>query len=217
MKRVQISISELGDKLVHCQNDCLGIINSHANGILPRCLIFQIEDKDEKSKGCVIVGINPGPASKEEKNDYMRNNCTYKAVSDYWEKKLQRKQYYKRLSQLVDELGFKGPILWSELVKCQNKNGKTLPPLQTFRTCTKKFLNKELEIVPSDWLIIAVGRETYKALAYIYPQRAIIGVNHPKARNNFFPEMFKKIEKLKLEIYKAEHEALAIWCNDILK
>jgi hypothetical protein len=115
-----------------------------------------------------------------------------------------------------------GPILWTELVKCENKTKGILPPLQTFRKCINIFLNEELEAVPEAWPLLAVGRETYKALAYIYSSKTIIGIPHPTSSRGHFQEMIKgnslkNILSSNENLFFEEYGSIAVWLPDLLK
>lgn len=188
-------IQNIGARLVECEQECDGILRDRDRGILPRCLF--LEDKDrENSTGAAIVGINPGWAGKREEKFYKDHGCTYDSICKFWEESDEFKKinYYRYLRDLVSCLGFRGSILWTELVKCQNKIKNRLPPPQTFRNCTRIYLNKELKEIDNSWPLIAVGREAYKALAYLYPDRSLIGVPHPNSRGQFH-SLFNKGSK----------------------
>jgi hypothetical protein len=184
-------IGEIGHSMVRCTMNCLGIALNPAKGIIPRCLIFEQEGRST-SMGCAIIGINPGKSRDRERRHYLDAGTTYEAVVEFWKAEISKKKYHRQLRRLVDSLGFVGPILWTELAKCENRKDNQLPPLQTFRTCTHTYLSEELNHLPPDWPIIAVGREAYTALAYRYPTRIVIGVPHVGGSYGLFPELFKK-------------------------
>ena len=77
-------------------------------------------------------------------------------------------------------------------MKCEDEVKGQDPPLETFRTCTMTYLSRELRLVPPDWPLIAVSREAYKALAYLYPNRVVIGIPHPTASRGQFWSLFAK-------------------------
>ena len=183
--------------MVACNHRCPGIALDHRKGILPRCLILETGGR-EANKGSVIVGINPGRSKPHEQEFYCSNGQTYEQVIAYWQEYIgYHHRYYAKLRALVTELGFNGPILWTELVKCENTSAVSgLPPLQTFRTCTQTYLQKELQAVPSDWPLIAVGNESYKALAYIFASRTVIGVPHPTGSYGHFDNLFDTKDRL---------------------
>ena len=93
--------------------------------------------------------------------------------------------------RLIEQLNLDGPILWSDLAKCENAEGSDGPPLQTLRHCTRRFLLRELNVTPSDWPIVALGWEAYRALAYLVPMRAVIGIPHPTGAFAAFANMFE--------------------------
>lgn len=198
-----MNIDQLGQRLVSCNLKCEGIRNEPEKGIIPRCLYFE-NPESLKEPDCIIVGINPGISKKREREYYKRvyyekKKVTYNVVKRYFEEKVRKLRYYKRLRKFANEIGFGTAVLWTELCKCENKIKGKPPPLQTFRTCVKNFLQKELELFPKA-PIIAVGNQTFQALSYMFPDRFIIGVPHPTSSRGVFDQLFEN-GKLK-EKYK---------------
>lgn len=182
-------IIRIGEKLINCNRNCDGINNKERdNGIIPRCLIYEEEDR-EGDNGSILIGINPTKSREEEKTFYLRNGITYENVFKYW-KDHNNTRYYKDIRNLLNSIGLNGPILWTELVKCENLGSK-LPPLQTFRFCSNEFLKKELEFMPPSWPIIALGKFTYNAVSFLFPERNTIGVPHPTGSFGHFSKLFK--------------------------
>jgi hypothetical protein len=142
---------------------------------------LEIDKREADERGVVIVGLNPGRASEKERRYYIENGPSYETFVKILEDLpgSGNHPYNRRLRENVIGWGLTGPILWSELAKCQSKPDVTRLPLQTFRTCVGKFLNREMELVPHDWPIIAAGREAFKAISYLFSQRAVIGIPHP--------------------------------------
>ncbi len=176
MKDLEKSIVKIGGQMVACKQRCAGISCHQKNGVLPRCLILESRPG---SGGCAVVGINPGRAKRAEVAYYKKEGGTYDATVRYWQQQITLRPYYERLRKLTGSFGLNGPILWTELAKCENAHGTKFPPLQTLRACTGRFLTKELEAIPRKWPLIAIGKEAYRALAYLYPSRSVIGVPHP--------------------------------------
>lgn len=199
LNEIDKKIKCIGKDLVICENFCEGILNEPKKGVLPRCLFLEIDKRNIDSNGVVFVGINPGKTKNNEDQFYINNGVNYESLVTYWNKRIKKVSYYQRLKNLATQLGFDGPILWTELVKCENSSGN-LPPLQTFRTCTNKYLRRELLSIPEEWFIFAIGRETYTALSYLYPERTIIGVPHPTNSRGNFRWLFDKDSILKSNI-----------------
>lgn len=177
-------IAEIGKRVVECESSCTEILCDRPNGIPPRCLILESRSGE---KGCAIVGLNPGKARPAEINYYKKHSTTYTVISDYWNLKISHCKYYEKLRILVTSFGFNGPILWTELAKCQNSPKVKFPSLRALRTCTGRFLTSELEAIPAAWPLFAIGREAYTALAYRYPEKTVIGVPHVTgARGDMF-------------------------------
>ena len=38
---------------------------------------------------------------------------------------------------------------------------------------------RELAAIPSKWVVLGIGWEAYRALAYLVPERVVIGIPHP--------------------------------------
>jgi hypothetical protein len=201
-------ITDIGRELVACSHNCEGIILDPVNGILPRFLVLEAKNR-RASRGSVIVGINPGRARTREREFYVTQGPTYENTVEYWEKAICRRKYYRWLRKLVGELGFSGPILWTELAKCESAPETSgLLPLQTFRTCVGMFLQQEIEYIPHTWPLIAVGKEAYKAMAYLFPKRAVLGVPHPTGSYGYFPRMFDGSERL---LPTVRMQAIDLW------
>lgn len=187
---IESIINEIGEDMVRCTKNCKGILNDKANGIIPRCLFYQNKPGDE---GCVIVGINPGRSANNEteKDAYLKGDCSYQSTVDYWRNNLiEKEKYYKYLSKFLNCLKYNGPVLWTELVKCENAEKINTPPLQTFRNCANEYLVKEINCIPSNWPIIAVGREAHKVISYMFPNRAVLGIPHPTSSRGHFAKLF---------------------------
>lgn len=185
-----MSINEIGQSLVECRLNCDGIENNPKERILPRCLILE-DPKGLGTPQCIIVGINPGHSRKRERKYYKENELSYNTTKEYFERKISKLKYFKILRNFAKEIGLGESILWTDLCKCENKIKESLPPLQTFRTCIKKFLKKELEVFPNI-PIIAVGNQSFNALCYMYPDRFIIGIPHPTGtKNTLFNQLFE--------------------------
>jgi hypothetical protein len=52
------------------------------------------------------------------------------------------------------------------------------------------FLQRELGVIPDTWPIVAAGKESYKAVAYSFPRRTVIGVPHPTGAFGHFFALF---------------------------
>lgn len=135
--------------------------------------------------------MNPGKSTPPEREFYVQLGGTYESVKRFWHSEAPKIQYYVKARKVIDQLGFDGPILWSDLAKCENAPETKTPPLQTLRCCTSRFLFRELEAAPPDWPILALGWEAYRALAYLFPRRAIIGIPHATGAWGAFAQMFE--------------------------
>ena len=220
---IESQIAIIGNRLVACRLKCPGINLDPAKGIPPRCLYYETDNRSNEL-GVAIVGINPGIAKKHEMQYFLQNGTSYKQITKYWHNNLkERSKYYNELRNLVNQLGFAGNILWTELVKCQKiHNGRRFTIRnypETFRACTKQYLQNEIKFIPKSWPLIAVGGETYRALAYLFIDRPIIGVPHPTGSYGHYRNMFSN-RKLKKRFHISLNDiwdgssGKAIWLSD---
>ena len=157
--------------------------------------------------GCVIIGSNPGRSTEVERAHYINyiksssTGLSYNATLEYWPK-IANIPYFARLRAFVNSFGIEGPILWSDLVKCEcNINPEIARPsslpAQTLRTCVHRYLQRELELPPIEWPIIAVGLVAFNALSSLVPPgRAIIGVPHPTGSFGHAAKLIKSSAKV---------------------
>lgn len=206
-----------GERMVNCALNCHGVSNVPVEGKIPRCLYIENE-KGNLETGCIIVGLNPGQSNKDnsENQTYITQGISYKAIENHWLTFGLHHQYYKKLKKLVLSLGYDGPILWTELVKCESGVNTKVLPLSTMRKCVNEYLLDELNNTPSDWPIFAVGKEAYKALAYIYPDRTIIGVPHSTGSFGHFNRIMGngKINEVILSQIKELVKGSVIWLEN---
>lgn len=188
MSSLEEVIDELGKELVACGDNCAGIWLDPSKGLLPRSLF--LERPEAMGRGCLAVGLNPGTSSARERAFYLESEISYDRVKVY-RTSIAAIPYLARARSIIDQLGLGGPILWSNLAKCENESGrKRLPPLQTLRHCTRQFLTRELAATPTAWAVLGIGWEAYRALAYLVPQRSVIGIPHPTGGFRDFRKMF---------------------------
>lgn len=185
MEELINTILQIGNRLVICNQNCQGINNNPVIGVIPRCLYLEHNNRN-RNNGCVIVGINPGISNNNERVYYLSNQITYNTMIDFWNNYGFNGPYYNYLRDFANCLGCDGPILWTEIVKCeclQNNNNHL--PLDTIRTCAQKFLIPELKKIPENWKIITAGRKSFDLLKYICLDRQVLGIPHPNSRGNF--------------------------------
>jgi len=199
-------IKQLWNELLSCSSSCDGVNKDKSKGIIPRCLFLETDGRNLELEGCVIVGLNPGPSSIFERNNYLEM-IKDNTIENLFKENPKHK-YYTSLRKFTKSAELDGVILWTELVKCEcsAKNNAEGIPIQTYRFCVEKHLKKEVEALNEDWVILAVGRETHKALSYLYPKKSIIGIPHPTASHGQFAKLFEGDnfkENIKEEIRKA--------------
>jgi hypothetical protein len=102
---IQNEITKIGNTLVNCNHNCQGISRNIKEGILPRCLIFEMENHNQMERGCAIIGMNPGISDNKEMEFYRLNPC-YQQLTAYWNQKISHIKYYELLRNLVNGLSF---------------------------------------------------------------------------------------------------------------
>jgi hypothetical protein len=219
-------VAEIGNQLIRCPIGCSDINCSQKKGIIPRGLRF--EEDSRKGNGLIIVGLNPGQAKPDEREAYAdlykRGEFTYDRVQEAQKRVKEARgkgsNYSTRLRDFANQLGWSGPILWTNLVKCESKNKKRPLLEQTKRVCVRTYLTKELDLAPNEWPVIAAGREAFKALIYLCPNRVVIGIPHPTGSrgSSSFWKLFIKNKtalskkcRIRIKQALAGSDAKAVW------
>lgn len=209
-------IEKLGRQVVSCDLQCKGITNNRKNGVVPRSPVL---DPQKCKPDCIIVGMNPGHA-KEERKRYMEVASKsprerYDAQKhNFVENCKERRRYFGQAREFAKKLKYEN-ILWTNLCKCENeKEGKIVPSIQTFRSCMKRFLKCELECFPRT-PIVALGCKAFDVVSYRFPDRLVIGVPHPSgSRGGIFGKVLKmKDKKLRKLVRAAKKNKAAIWLS----
>lgn len=216
-------IREIGEQMVANYQPSPDVMLDKKEGIIPRCLIFEHESRNPQRQGSVVVGINPGNSGVEEQQFYRTRGCSYDAVlawhfdsEPHARRRGKNHPYYRSLTGFLDAAGLDGPILWTELVKCESKQDTVLS-IETIRKDINRYLFRELEKIPNDWPLIGVGRKAYEILAYRFCSRQVIGIPHPTSSHGQFAALFpisKAIEpnaKEKLADLLRSKDTVAVW------
>jgi hypothetical protein len=208
-------IQTIGEELTHCQDNCVGVVANTKKGIIPRCLLFQ--DGVAGGNSSIIVGLNPGKSSRSERKYYLQHGIGYGSATSYLLEKSPSIAFYTKMRRLLEALNIDGPVLWTELVKCEVSENFREPPLQTQRHCVSKYLLLELSVVPDSWPIIALSAWPFRAMSFMMINRPVVGVPHPTGSYGHFDRLFLKHDKTKLrksvvESYlKAIRNNLSVW------
>jgi hypothetical protein len=215
MPGLQDAIDRIGAELVGCNDCCAGVWCDQSQGIVPRTLF--LDRPDANGRGCFAIGLNPGRSKPNERAFFRQAEVTFARVNEY-RRSIDDIPYVKRARTVIDLLGLRGPIIWSNLAKCENAEGQDdLPPVQTMRHCSGRFLRRELEVAPRDWAVLAIGRDAFLALAYLVPKRAVIGIPHTTGAFQAFRAMFDENGQFRREIGDRASAALtsaepgAVW------
>ena len=199
MNDLEISVRHLQVETARCQRACDGVAWQPARGHLPRGLWLDIE-AGEGDGHVIIVGQNPGQPLPEEREIYTTRASSsaedlVTAMNEFVASEVLRKHpYYKLMRNAARELGFKGRIVWTDLVKCSAADGGKLPVhehRQTYSRCMNAWLRTELATFPS-WPVLAAGRATLDALWPLLPERLLVGVPHPTGSYGDFARLFMK-------------------------
>lgn len=164
---------------------CAGVEADAKLGVVPRGVFFERGHNKWPARGWVVVGLNPGKASKRERNAILSGSCP----AEYWTDYVKDVHgYYTRIRECIRAVSPVGPIIWTELVKCQSEPSMALPP-STVRTCFYRHLRRELKAYPANWIVVAVGKVAFSHLVLGESSRAVIGITHPTgAYGNKFKE-----------------------------
>ncbi len=213
MNYIKETIYKIGEEMIKNHPHYPDTVYDLDNGIIPRCLIYEEKSRDFSVRGSVIVGINPGRSKKDEQVFYKDHGNSYDAVLEYWNKKIKNLRYYAGMKSFVDSVDLTGPILWTELVKCESPKDVKLST-QTIRDSIHMYLFEELKVIPKNWPLVAVGNEAFKILSYRFPNRTVLGIPHITGSYGQFSKLFSKNKidasaKRQLEKVLAENKPIA--------
>lgn len=188
-----VLVERLGTEIASCQDRCSGIKLDRHRGIMPRGLMLEPAWRGG-TPGAFVVGSNLGLSKADERGRYQDKGCTFAAWKDEWNLGLSEHVYYRRLRGFMRKtLDVEGPLLWSDVAKCEGAN----PPQQTLEHCSGRFLSREIESVPEDWLVVGASRDAYDHLRG-HPGLAghrIVGILHPSGnhtRNRWKANLLKE-------------------------
>jgi hypothetical protein len=124
--------------------------------------------------------MNPGKGDDLKRAIFRADPSFAASLAFIEQQRLYRHLYYLRLRALADGCGLGGPLLWTELAKCQSAPGiRRSLPRETYRCCAPNFLLREVAVAPADWPIFTVGRDAYRAAKPLFEKRTLIGLAHP--------------------------------------
>jgi uracil DNA glycosylase superfamily protein len=182
-------IDEIGAELINDTFTYPDVLCDLSLGVIPRGLIYEDREHDPNGRGAVVVGINPGHASAAERRCYLQRGRTYEIVKDYWWEHLHGHPYHQRLRKCLAAGDIGGPILWTELVKCESVTNVKELSVQTIRDCIDRYLVREIACVPDNWVLVGAGAKAFEILAYRFPRRLVIGVPHPTGSRGHFQKL----------------------------
>lgn len=157
-------------------------------GRFPRGLYF--EEGDGSNEGTIVIGLNPGPASRWECEAFRRDEAEPQVDRRNWRRVTRLTHpYYAATRALLWAMGRRGPIWWTEAVKCQspgkapNTRRPAPPPPELIRACASMHLAGELAPLElKSWPIVAVHRGAPLALAVmdraLWRAKRVIRVPH---------------------------------------
>ena len=106
----------IGNEIVNCRLCCPRVLNEPDKGIIPRGMILEKLEKRDGLPLYVVVGINPGKCKENEQEFYLDNGITYSSIKKYFEE-IKDTGHFKKTKETLSLLGYKGEILWTDLVK----------------------------------------------------------------------------------------------------
>jgi hypothetical protein len=203
------ALNRLGDAMTDCQfgegKPCDGIQYRRNEGIIPRCLFFDENDCTGTERITIVVGLNPGEAKTKEKNA-LKGVKTYEAAMAYFKKDYYNDVFYSRSKTLLTETGLNGPILWTEVAKCQGK----FITKETMAFCASHYLMKEVSLAQKHFdevVIIALAKGVYDPLIFLLPNSKVMGVPHPTSSRGQFRRLFMDTFQTLTESTKSEMHA----------
>jgi hypothetical protein len=191
-------ICSIGERVHACTLGCAGVRCEPGTGFQPRGPLLSRADSPEA--GVLIVGMNPGRASAPEV-EQLAQELGHAAWNTWAQRHVAGGNHYvDRLFRLVDALGVDGPVIWSNVAKCETIEEARGVPLNTLRTCAFRFLLHELRTLPLSWRIVAAGRDAFVALSYLAAERTVLGVPHPTGAYPTFRRLFDENWRLRDQI-----------------
>jgi hypothetical protein len=175
LQTISRAIDELGASMVSCRQ--CSAASTAAHGTPPRCLWF--EQATDAQSGVIAVGLNPGKASLEEISFYEQQGVAYEGTVDYLRREAKRIPYFIAMRRLVRAAFGIRHIHWTEVAKCELRQGEPGVPLDMRRKCIELHLKKELLLLPRDWPVVAAGRVAFEVMSVLCTERPVIGVPHP--------------------------------------
>ncbi len=180
MKPLRTLINRIGTQLVKDRFPYQDVVCDPKKGIIPRGLILEEDGRDPHACGAIVVGLNPGRTRPAQLRHNLEHGCTYRAYIEYWQKHLGwRYRYFVWTRRFLDAAGIGRPILWTELVHCESADSGKELSVETIRSCIDRHLVREIACLPEKWVLIGLGAEAYKILAYRFPKRLVISIPHP--------------------------------------
>lgn len=221
-------INKIGDDIIRCDRQCLGVRNDKSAGCYPRGLFI---DPDSSHINVVVVGENPGKASRLEKLCYQILGELYKDEKESYEKynvRVGRKCfgniYTKRTIHLLNELGLISEklssteenestpkdVLWTEVSFCEAKKSKITTEI--FQDCSNRFLAKITKRLEYGTYVICLGKTPFEYIKNLINEKnyKIIKVPHPSYRQSSkdFFNLFENINGIYSHKNKLKKEVL---------
>ena len=238
LSKLSEDIESLAALAASCAEPCIDVRHDRGEGILPRCLFLEpgppppgATEAEELAGGTIVIGLNPG---RMEETERRKINGLLNAIgkdrdrfsTDDWRSFVRSyyhwlkatlavsEPYYTLVRALLRSSGRLGPILWTEILKCETRRRKPVAegskrkdnpdPFNaegTVGRCTAKFLRKELELTPKEWPVLAVGKPALDWCMENATGRIVVGVPHASRRAFEFISLFPptQVDAKKLE------------------
>lgn len=177
MEALHRQIAAIADRVATCGRQCEEVVNCPEEGRPPRGLILELRPNANTRRGVVVVGQNPGMAGDEERALYQGHGVGYRQQLLAWDR-VQNVAYFERLRRSLGLLGLDGPVLWTDVVKCEG----SAPSAEAKKTCADEYLVHELEAAPNDWPVLAAGGVAFKTCSSLAGDHPVLGFFHPTGR-----------------------------------
>lgn len=204
-------VIERATVLAGCNETCTGTTRVLGDGHMPRCLFVDRGDGDF-TRGAVAIGEAPAGVRDDESEfilsrvlddrrilptDQVRRSARVGEYIRWVEAEvLAREPYYVMMRAALTAFGHTGPVLWTDVVKCDID--KALPEDSRFafggarsravkERCAMTHLRQELALVDPSWPIFgSTGAarfvDRHRDLLGVASDRRVVALPHPSAR-----------------------------------
>jgi hypothetical protein len=189
-------ISEINDSLKICMGigpqcaDPAGNVEVECNitaGKLPRVFHLETTNRALGQKLIVLIGQCPSGGGTTDEVEALKATTPEEALlklDNIFPIQAHQDNYGNPIMELLSRAGLKGPILWTEYQKCENREDSEPLTDSCANRCADLHLREELLYCASvDAIVVAVGSDAFDRSRKLMSGSRIIGVPHPSRRN----------------------------------